>query len=264
MTGAAGPLGDAVSRPPPVGLAEVLARSALQLRMDRKYVLPARLVPELVDAMAGTYAALEIDGLRRFRYSSTYFDTPGLLTYRQHLQDRRRRFKIRTRTYLDSGECMFEVKMNGAREATDKRRMPYDAARRMELTASAEDFLWETLLSAYRMNPPGPLVPSATTGYDRVTLVQRRGTGRVTLDAGLVCTRPGARVESRGDWVLVESKSATPDTPVDRLLRRMRVRPMKISKYCLAVAVLYPGTTANPWHRALRRCFDVPSRRGSR
>lgn len=259
MTIAADMLGEAVDGPPPVGLPEVLDRSALQFRMDRKYLVPARLVPELVAGLAGSYAALEIDGARLFRYSSTYFDTPDLLTYRQHLQDRRRRYKIRTRTYLDSGECMFEVKMNGARDATDKRRMPYDAGHRTALTAAAEDFLWETLLSAYRMNAPAPLVPSATTGYRRVTLVQRSGTGRATLDAGLVCARRGARVEARGDWVLVESKSAGPDTPVDRLLRRMRIRPAKVSKYCLAVAVLYPGTTANPWHRALRRCFDLPS-----
>ncbi|TDD80105.1 polyphosphate polymerase domain-containing protein [Actinomadura darangshiensis] len=250
-------LGAAATGPSPVGLAEVLARSALQLRLDRKYLLPARLVPELVGGLAGSYAALEIDGRRLFRYASTYFDTPGLLTYRQHLQDRRRRFKIRTRTYLDSGSCMVEVKMNGTRDATDKRRMPYDAGRRMELTGAAEDFLAATLLSAYRMNPPAPLLASATTAYRRVTLVQRSGAGRVTLDAGLVCTRPGRRIEARDGWVLVESKSAAWDTPADRLLRRLRVRPLKISKYCLAVAVLYPGTAANPWHRALRRCFDA-------
>lgn len=256
MTGTAALIGAAAAGPPAIGLGEVLARSALQLRMDRKYILPARLAPELLDRMAGTHAVLEIGGLRVFRYTSTYFDTPGLLTYRQHVQDRRRRFKIRTRTYVDSGECMFEVKVNGARDATDKRRIPYDAAHRMRITPRAEDFLWETLLAAYRMNPPAPLVPSATTSYQRVTLAQRRGAGRLTLDLGLVCTRPGARVRGRDDWLLVESKSATADGPADRLLRRMGARPIKISKYCLAVAVLYPGAVANPWHRVLRRCFD--------
>jgi len=261
---AAAVLGDAAAGPPAIGLPDVLARSALQLRLDRKYLLPAKLVPAFVGGLAGDYAALEIDGLRVFRYSSTYFDTPDLLTYRQHRQDRRRRFKVRTRTYLDSGSCMFEVKMNGTREATDKRRMPYEAPRRAELTAAAEGFLAETLLSAYRMNAPEPLRPSATTGYRRVTLVQRSGTGRVTLDAGLVCARPGTRVKARGDWVLVESKSAAADTPADRLLRRMRVRPVRISKYCLAVAVLYPGTPANPWRPVLRRCFGGPGQAAGR
>ncbi|MCP9955237.1 polyphosphate polymerase domain-containing protein [Actinomadura madurae] len=256
MTDTAALIGGAAARLPAIGLDGVLARSALQLRMDRKYILPARLAPELLDRIAETHAVLEIGGLRTFRYTSTYFDTPGLLTYRQHVQDRRRRFKIRTRTYLDSDECMFEVKVNGARDATDKRRMPYDPACRTRITPPAEDFLWETLLAAYRMNPPAPLVSSATTSYRRVTLAQRRGTGRVTLDFGLVCTRPGARAWGRDDWLLVESKSAAVDAPADRLLRRMGARPVRISKYCLAVAVLYPGAVANPWHRVLRRCFD--------
>ncbi len=243
---------------PAVGLPEVLARSALQLRLDRKYIVPTNLIPALLTQLTPTHAALEIDGLRTFRYTSTYFDTPDLLTYRHHLQDRRRRYKIRTRTYLDTSECMFEVKMSGTREATDKRRLPHATTHRDELTQSAHDFLWETLLSAYRTNPPSPLLPSATTSYNRTTLVQRHGTGRVTLDTNLVCTHHNTHQAARDDWVLVESKSSTPDTPVDRLLRRMGLRPVRLSKYCLAVAVLYPNTTANPWHRPLRRCFPRP------
>ncbi|MEU5990856.1 polyphosphate polymerase domain-containing protein [Spirillospora sp. NPDC047418] len=240
---------------PAVDLTEVLARSTLQLRLDRKYLVPSLLLPRLLEAMAGTYAALEIDGLRTFRYTSTYFDTPDLLTYRQHLQDRRRRFKIRTRTYLDSGECTFEVKLSGTRDSTDKRRMPYDPANRTELTPSAHDFLWQTLLSAYRMNPPSPLTPTATTSYNRTTLVQRQGTGRVTLDTALVCTAQATSIEADQAWVLLESKSETPDAPADRLLRHLGQRPTKLSKYCLAIAALYPGTTSNPWHRPLRRYF---------
>lgn len=251
-------LHDPIAALRPVELAEVLAHSTLQLRMDRKYIVPTRLMPDLLAEMADSYAALEIDGLRTFHYTSTYFDTPDLLTYRQHLQDRRRRFKIRTRTYLDSAECMFEVKMNGARDATDKRRMPYDAAHRTEITPSAEDFLWETLLTSYRMNPPSPLTPSATTSYRRTTLVQRHGTGRVTLDTDLICTHGDTRTKARDDLALIESKSPATDAPVDRLLRRMGHRPLKLSKYCLAVAVLYPGTTANPWHRPLHRYFPNP------
>ncbi|MEU8347666.1 polyphosphate polymerase domain-containing protein [Actinomadura meyerae] len=245
---------------PGVGLAEVLANSALQLRVDRKYIVPTRLIPALLTQLTSTHAALEIDGLRTFRYTSTYFDTPGLLTYRHHLQDRRRRYKIRTRTYLDTNESMFEVKLSGTGDTTDKRRLPHDPAYREELTPSAYDFLWETFLSAYRTNPPSLLLPSATTTYDRTTLVQRQGTGRVTLDTGLVCTHHTTRRAARNDWVLLESKSSTADTPVDRILRRMGLRPASLSKYCLAVAVLYPGTTANPWHRPLRRCFPQPHR----
>ena len=56
---------------------------------------------------------LQIDRRRSFDYESVYFDTPDLSTYRAHVQRRRLRFKARTRTYTDSGLCMFEVKLTG-------------------------------------------------------------------------------------------------------------------------------------------------------
>ena len=40
--------------------------------------------------------------LRDFAYESVYFDTPDLLSFRMAAQPRRRRFKLRTRTYLDT------------------------------------------------------------------------------------------------------------------------------------------------------------------
>ncbi|RAY14922.1 hypothetical protein DPM19_12625 [Actinomadura craniellae] len=241
---------------PPVGLDEVLAAAELQTRVDRKYLLPAAALPALAAAVAGRYAVLEIGGRRCFEYSSTYFDTPDLLTFRQHRQGRRRRFKIRTRSYLDSGECMFEVKLAGARDRTEKRRMPHDIARRGELTREAHAFLADSLHEAYRMDPPDRIGPSATTGYLRATLVQTAGTGRVTCDVGLSCTAGGRTVRAAAGQVLVETKSPGAEGPMDRALRGLGVRPLSISKYCLAVAALQPGMRANRWQPALRRYFD--------
>ncbi|TDC47694.1 polyphosphate polymerase domain-containing protein [Actinomadura sp. KC345] len=241
---------------PPIGLAQVLERAELQTRVDRKYLVPAAMAEAILPRLGGEYAALDIGGRRRFRYSSTYFDTPDLLTFRQHRQGRRRRFKIRTRTYLDSGECVFELKLAGVRNVTDKRRMPYEATRRAEMDGAARVFLEEVLLDAYRVNAPDTVVPSATTGYLRSTLVQLSGPGRVTLDASLTCTRDGAGMAADPGMVLIESKSERADAPVDRILRDLGVRPAKMSKYCVAVGVLYPDVHANPWHAAMRACFD--------
>ncbi|TDC74359.1 polyphosphate polymerase domain-containing protein [Actinomadura sp. 7K507] len=241
---------------PPMGLPQVLERAELQTRVDRKYLVPAAVCEAILPRLGGEYAALEIGGRRRFRYSSTYFDTPDLLTFRQHRQGRRHRFKIRTRAYLDSGECAFELKLAGVRNVTDKRRMPYEVTRREELDGAARAFLEEVLLDAYRVNAPDTVVPSATTGYLRSTLVQLSGPGRVTLDAGLTCTRDGAGKAADPGMVLIESKSERADAPVDRILRELGVRPAKMSKYCVAVAVLYPEMHANPWHAAMRACFD--------
>ena len=108
-----------------ISLAELSARAALQTRVDRKYVLPLAEALVLPDRLAGQARVLEIDGERRFRYRSVYFDTPDLVSFRLTAHRRRRRFKVRTRTYLDSAQCWLEVKTSGPRKDTIKSRLPY-------------------------------------------------------------------------------------------------------------------------------------------
>ena len=158
----------------------------------------------------GSWAALEIERRRRFAYESVYFDTPDLLTYRQHLQGRRRRYKVRTRAYLDSGDCAFEVKLKGRRDQTVKARLPYPVAARAHLTVDAREFLADQLLTAY--GQPAPRL--AATGLTR--------------------------------HVLVESKSPGPAAGADTALRRLGLRPVQLSKYCVAVALLHPAPARQP------------------
>ncbi len=68
---------------------------------------------------------LEIEGLRCFRYESVYFDTPDLAAYHQAATGRQNKFKVRTRTYVDSAECVLEVKTRGGRGETIKERTSY-------------------------------------------------------------------------------------------------------------------------------------------
>ena len=109
-----------------ITLDELNAEAGLLTRMDRKYLVPPDDAQEVIDALAPRARVLQIDGLRDFRYASTYFDTPALDAFFLAARKRRRRYKIRTRTYLDSGLCFLEVKTNGSREATVKDRFKYD------------------------------------------------------------------------------------------------------------------------------------------
>src|SRR5690606_24642812 len=146
-----GLMGAALEAFAPIGLAAVVDAAALQTRVDSKYLLGPAAYERFRErpAETGDWSCLEIDRRRRFAYESVYFDTPDLLTYRQHRQGRRRRFKVRSRTYADSGECVFEIKLKGSRRNTVKRRIPYPAADAGRLTEAAADFLTETLRSAY-------------------------------------------------------------------------------------------------------------------
>jgi hypothetical protein len=95
----------AAERLEPIGLEALDAAAALRRRFDTKYLLRREAVGELLERLRATHRVLEIDGLRGFRYWTTYFDTAGLATFRDHVQGRRRRVKARVRRYVESGDC---------------------------------------------------------------------------------------------------------------------------------------------------------------
>ncbi|MGH3661588.1 MAG: polyphosphate polymerase domain-containing protein [Micromonosporaceae bacterium] len=246
-------LAQAVAALPPVALDELNAAAALLGRTDRKYFVPRHLVGPLVAALDGV-RALRIDGRRSFGYDSVYFDTPDLSTYRAHLQRRRLRYKVRTRSYLDSGDCLLEVKLKGSRGATVKQRLRYEFADRDQLTAHGLGFVHRTLRDAYGLAAP-PLRPVLRTSYRRTTLLAPDGASRLTCDTDLLCLGGGRAVPGLSDHVLLEVKSAAATAPPDRVLHRMGLRPAVVSKYCVAVAMLHPAMRSNPWRRAVRLCF---------
>lgn len=182
---------NAVAALPSAGLAEVTEQAALQVRIDRKCMVPVERFAELIVRLPQGYAVLEVDGLRGFAYESVYFDTPDLLTYR-HLQGRRRRYKVRTRAYLDTADCVFEVKLKGPRDRTVKAQLPYSLADRTHVTPPARAFLVDRLEKAYGQLAPR-LAARVTTLYRRTTLVDLdRGT-RLTCDVDLTYIGNGRR-----------------------------------------------------------------------
>ena len=214
-----------LDRLPALGLPELDAALSLQVRADRKHLLPVPVLDELLEALAPTHRALEIGGRRAFAYDSVYFDTPELLTARAHTQRRRRRFKCRSRLYVDSGTCAFELKLRGRRGETVKHRIPYDPADHGTLTPAALAFLAEHLDDVPAMRP------ALRTTYTRSTLAGPAE--RLTIDLGLsfgdAWLRPG--------WAIVETKSARGAGIADRELRRLGSRPLSMSKYLLGTGM---------------------------
>ena len=239
------------ARKAPVSLDDVMEVAGLQTRQEKKYLLTPEQFVALADELAD-FHVLQIDGQRLFGYESAYFDSPDLELFRAHRQGRRLRYKVRTRTYLDSGESLFEVKLKGGRGETIKLRLPYQFKDRSRITGEAQDFLEDALLDNYHVRPP-QLVPSLTTRYSRATFVDVTDGARLTCDIDLACT---AHDETRQgpDLILVESKSTGPGR-ADDVLAGMGVRPVSVSKYCIGIALTNPELPANKWNRMLRDQF---------
>lgn len=249
----------AARQAPGISLAEVLAQSELQVRLDRKYLVSAKDFTRLANRLAGELKALDIDGRRSFAYESRYFDTPARQTYREHLAGRRDRFKVRTRSYVDSGETMFEVKLETPDGGTDKRRFPHPTEAYGRLTSDARRHLRATLSAAGRQ-APADLGPSCATAYQRSTFVANDGSTRITCDHDLVCSNEDGSVGALRDHVLVEVKSATAPSFVDQAFADLAVEQISISKYCVGIALLHPDLPSDPWNAVLGRYFGRPGR----
>lgn len=229
----------------PVGLSELLDEAAMLTRVDRKYLLSVRDASSLVDSLDPRTRVLTIDERRCFAYESTYFDTDGLLSFQQAAHRRRRRFKVRSRDYLDARTAYLEVKTRGRRGVTVKDRI--DRAPGARLSDLELGFIRERVGDV-----ADDLVPTLTTRYARTTLLPPEPDVRVTLDTDLIWD-DGTSGLTVPDLVIVETKGGTRPSEVDRLLWRAGHRPQSVSKYATGLAALRPQLTANPWARVIRR-----------
>jgi hypothetical protein len=234
---------------PPIGLAELEERAALQTRVDRKYIMPAGAADDLLDALAPHAVVLEISGVRQFAYASLYFDTPELSSYHRTAHRHRRRFKVRTRSYLDAGTCWLEVKVPGPRGSTIKHRAPHDPLQQ-ETVTSGGAFLESHGLPGERLRA------TLRTEYLRYTLLLPGTDSRVTVDTALRWTA-GEHELCLPQTAIVETKTGAAASRADRELWRRGHRPVALSKYATGLAALRADLPAAPWHRVLRRHFTV-------
>jgi hypothetical protein len=233
----------ALARLASLSLAELDGSVPVRIRQDRKHLLAVERLDELLEALAASHRALEIAGRRAFAYDSVYFDTEDLQTVRAHVQRRRRRFKARSRLYVDSDLCAFEVKLKGPRGETVKHRAPCPSAEHGALGGGAAELL------AAHVGPVPPLLPVLRTRYTRITLAA--GDERVTIDLGLsygdAWLRPG--------WAIVETKSERGAGLADRCLRRLGSRPLSMSKYVLGAGLILMPTPPADARLVARRYF---------
>lgn len=260
MTATTEILADLAAQRTAVGLDTLNEQAAMLTRVDRKYVVSRDQVALLLARLPRETRALEIEGRRTFGYESTYFDTKDLITYRAHLQKRRRRYKVRYRCYLDSGSEFLEVKYKGARGVTQKARQSMvvlqPSSARNRLDGAAREFVSQVVDQAYGLRVPDGLVPAVTTRHQRATFLSPDAS-RFTVDVDLGFGDLHRSARLRDEYAIVESKSIDGGAVVDRLLKDLRIRPLSVSKYCLAVAALRPDLASNPWHRLLKQHVEL-------
>lgn len=239
-----------------VELDALVAEAELLTRVDRKYLLPSGAAEEILESASSRARVLEISRRREFGYDSVYFDTEDHVSYRLTAQRRRRRFKLRTRCYLDTGSAFLELKTKSGRGSTVKNRISYDPVDRMRVTDAGRAYL-RPLLQAHGHDPllVDRMRPSLVSQYRRATLLLPDGS-RATIDTELRWSDAHGRTVALHDQVILESKSAGPPSLLDRALWRAGHRPSGISKFGVGSAALHPELPSNKWARTLRGPFS--------
>ena len=223
----------------PVSLDELDERVSFQRRVDNKYLLAWDRFAELALPLRESHDALEIDGKRLFSYSSVYFDTPDLLCFREHVEGRVPRFKVRSRAYHESGVCSFEVKVKVDDDETVKENLEYELSNHGQITPEARRFLEEVIASSIGRDAPEELRPALTTRFRRGTLGARDGSDRITIDFELRLERPDhTTVCLDPGHVVVETKSESGEGRFDMIMREAGHPPISLSKYRLGIGSL--------------------------
>jgi hypothetical protein len=135
--------------------------------------------------------------------------------------------------------------------------MPYDAA--YEGSVLPARWFVDEVLDGAGISRAAQMVfeVALVSQYRRTTFLLPASASRVTLDTELQWVDGAGRRLLMPGLAIVETKTGSTPSSVDRLLWSQGHRPTRISKYATALAALHPELPATPWHRTINRCFAV-------
>ena len=220
-----------------ITLAEVDARASLLARVESKFIVSADVVEAVLRESRGHFDVLEINRCRAFDYDTRYFDDAGYSSYFAHHQDRRRRFKVRMRTYLHTGVTFAEIKLKWRRGLTVKRRVAIDDRDATQLDPSTLSLISQAHEEYYGRPIARALRAVLDVRYRRVTLVSREEACRLTFDTCLAFAAQERVWACPRTTFVVEVKSARHASRSRAMVRALGQRPVRrLSKYCVGLA----------------------------
>ncbi|MCQ2238178.1 MAG: polyphosphate polymerase domain-containing protein [Bacteroidaceae bacterium] len=222
----------------------------LMNRTDTKYVVPLATLVDILKRSSDLYfVQTNTDGERMAAYHTIYMDTIDMHMYTIHETGRKTRQKIRMRTYLDTGETFLELKKKNNHGRTKKKRIVIPSINNVQENYEATDFL--SSKSNYDMEQ---LIPTLENRFNRITLVNKSRTERLTIDTGLKFHNLRNNNTTDCDHIaIIELKrDGLSFSPMKDLLIRMHVHTMGFSKYCIGCAMTDRNLRQNNLKQKLR------------
>jgi hypothetical protein len=222
-----------------IGLHELDSVSLLN-RVDSKYVVTFLQLDEVFQCLQANYSVLEIAGLRVFSYENNYFDTSNFLFYNDHHNGYVNRIKVRSRRYVDTNLCFFEIKKKGKIDRTYKYREQIPEI----LTYLNDDR--KQLIQDYTRKKITDLNLTLKNNFNRITLVDKNFTERITIDTNLTYTENDKELHF-GNFAIIEVKQSkrNNNSAISAYLKEKHIREINISKYICGVLLMKPNIKKN-------------------
>lgn len=224
----------------------------LMNRVDTKYIASRSQLADILRMAQKDYFAQQIDGKRITQYDTLYYDTPELSMYIRHHDRHLVRQKVRIRTYVDSdGLTFLEIKDKNNKGKTKKKRIAVsDQGVLLHPDEEVSAFMTKRCWYEWR-----ELLPELRTAFSRITLVNKGKTERLTIDLNLVWSNVQTGIDKTyEDLVIIELKrDGNTYSPMLRIMNELRIKPMKISKYCVGTALTNESVKRNRFKAKIRK-----------
>ena len=219
--------------------------AALLRRTDTKFLIHKKDLISVLEEINNNYKVLEINKDRVVTYNSLYFDTKTKEFYHDHHNGKINRIKIRMRKYVESNRCFLEIKQRHGFRRTNKSRLAISDFETIPSETST-DFIRKTTLKDY------DLLPVIWTQFNRITLVNRIGKERVTIDLNLSFYNKDSSVSFENIAIIeVKQKRFNRNSSIVKALKKNRILPYRVSKYCIGMISLYSDLKYNVFKRKL-------------
>lgn len=243
-------LNDILQQFSPITLEEMQSVKLMN-RIDTKYLVPRSMLPQILNRLTDNYF-VQVNADRRIAlYNTLYYDTADVEMYRVHHDRKLHRQKLRARIYCDTQEGFCEIKTKNNKRRTKKKRIgiPVSIFGNMLSDSNVQDFVKAKLWYA-----PEILIPQVENQFNRITLVNRDRSERLTIDSELHFTnRHTGRSCDLPFLVIIELKQdGNIPSYFKNVMLDMRIQPKRISKYCLGTILTNPTVKSNRFKRKLR------------
>ena len=233
---------------------EQLSDSLAEQRFETKFFFHDENLNEVLSILQDEFSLITIHNLEKQRYHSLYLDTKDYINFQHHHNKSRPRYKVRYRTYVDSGDRFLEVKCKNNKSKTLKYRLP------LVTNENENSESRNTFIKKHVPFDPELLQHGLITEYDRYSLISKERNARITIDTNLKVEKRN-RSKTLNNLVVLEMKY-NKDFNSNRwvhLLSKLNIHHENFSKYCVGLSLLNSELKQNNFKMKLKKINDIIS-----